>query len=577
MRPETHHSKPGEATAPQLPPEFAAARLPRYRRLRRNVVVLTVFVTLAPLIVLTVINYFQDRHSYETEHRFAVSEILSNTKRTLNFVIDERRSALALILAEQSYREASSDSALARTLQSLRGSFGGFIDLGLIDSNGQQVYYAGPYDLKGRNYTDQSWFQQVVLRGSWVSDVFMGYRKFPHFIVAFKRDGGLGQYYILRATIDMELINRHIYSLNLDSLTDVFVVNHEGILQTESLRHGAVFDTVDLEVPTGPRRREVIRESYESGAYVVSGYAFIEGTPFVLMVIKELQTPFRHWVNHRSGVVWFLLFSIAVVVAVITYGATKMTRQLREADLRRARAFHDIEYTNKMATIGRMAAGVAHEINNPMAVINEKAGLMKDLVGFSDEFPQREKMLTLVESILKSVQRCSKVTHRLLGFARRMEVHVESIDVNDLLQEVVGFQQTEMQHRNITVNYDIAEDVPPISSDRGQLQQVFLNIIGNAMAAVDNGGRIDISAARRGVDTVVVAITDNGKGISEEHLEHVFEPFFSTKGEFGTGLGLSITKDIVDKLGGDIEVQSEVGKGTRFLVMLPLRKPGHGG
>ncbi len=157
-----------------------------------------------------------------------------------------------------------------------------------------------------------------------------------------------------------------------------------------------------------------------------------------------------------------------------------------------------------------------------------------------------------------------------------MEVRQEQIDLRELLEEVAGFQRTETLHRNIEINFDFPEDLPPIESDRGQLQQVFLNIITNAIAAVANGGRIDISASRYQDSSVVVAITDNGAGIPEENLKYIFEPFFSTKGEFGTGLGLSITRDIVEKLGGKIHVESEVGKGTRFLVTLPLTKTAFG-
>jgi signal transduction histidine kinase len=252
-------------------------------------------------------------------------------------------------------------------------------------------------------------------------------------------------------------------------------------------------------------------------------------------------------------------------------------KQLREADLKRAKMFHNIEYTNKMATIGRLASGVAHEINNPLAIINEKAGLLKDMASFKADFPQQEKTLQLVGSILNSVDRCSKVTHRLLGFARRMDAKKELIDVRTLLEEVAGFQTTEIAHRNITIAYDILPEFPPIESDRGQLQQVFLNIFNNAIAAVRDGGRIDICAGRHADGMLAVTIRDNGSGIPEENLKYIFEPFFSTKGEFGTGLGLSITHDIVEKLGGRIDVESEPGIGTSFTVILPMRRAEFGG
>ena len=145
------------------------------------------------------------------------------------------------------------------------------------------------------------------------------------------------------------------------------------------------------------------------------------------------------------------------------------------------------------------------------------------------------------------------------------------IDVDKLLEEVSSFQKTEALHRNIKIDFQFPEDLAPIVSDRGKLQQVFLNIINNALAASKEGGRIEVRATQLDEGKVTVVITDNGSGISEKDLEHIFEPFYSTKGEFGTGLGLSITRDIITKLGGTIEVQSELGRGTSFIITLPVR------
>ena len=369
----------------------------------------------------------------------------------------------------------------------------------------------------------------------------------------------------------MDLINRQMQVVNQGDQTDVFIVNHDGILQTESIFYGNALDEAELDVPSGPRTREVVESIRTDQGMAISGFAYIEGTPFILMVQKRLEGPVLHWLENRSDVLWFLLVSAALILLVTWYGSTNMAKHLREADLRRVRAFHNMEYTNKMATIGRMAAGVAHEINNPMAIINEKAGLIRDIVSFTDGFPRGDKLLGLVGSIEQSVERCSGVTHRLLGFARRMEVRKERIDLPDLLREVVSFQGNETRLKSINVQFDFQPDLPAIQSDRGQLQQVFLNIFNNAVAAVSSDGNIHVSAAARSRD-VVVAITDDGAGIREENLNHIFEPFYSTKGEFGTGLGLSITRDIVRKLGGNIDVETELGKGTRFIVTLPIQE-----
>jgi len=218
-----------------------------------------------------------------------------------------------------------------------------------------------------------------------------------------------------------------------------------------------------------------------------------------------------------------------------------------------------------------LAAGVAHEINNPLAIINEKAGLMADITESMSHFPNKEKFLSLMESIRQSVGRCSTITHRLLGFARRMDVEMELIDLNKIILEVYGFLEKEAFHRSIEVRMELADGLSQIKSDRGQLQQVFLNIANNAFSAVEDGGLVVFTSREHDPDAIKVSIQDNGVGMSDETIKHIFEPFFSRRKGYGTGLGLSITYGIVKKLGGNIEVQSKEGEGTVFNVFLPKK------
>jgi two-component system NtrC family sensor kinase len=154
-----------------------------------------------------------------------------------------------------------------------------------------------------------------------------------------------------------------------------------------------------------------------------------------------------------------------------------------------------------------------------------------------------------------------------------MDVQHEKIDLVILLNEVLSFLEKEASYRNINVTLDVPEDLPTIESDRGQLQQVFLNIINNAFAAVsDETGVIHVSVIESEDDRIVTSITDNGTGISKENLDHIFEPFFTTKKGYGTGLGLSITYGIVEKLGGEIDVTSKLGEGATFTVALPKNR-----
>ncbi len=226
-----------------------------------------------------------------------------------------------------------------------------------------------------------------------------------------------------------------------------------------------------------------------------------------------------------------------------------------------------------MAAIGRLGAGVAHEINNPLSIINQKAGLIKDYLMLSEELPPKDKLVGLVNSVLKSAERCGGITHRLLGFAKHMEVQWSNIDLDELLKDVLSFLEKEASYRSITIDFNYPEEPPTIISDRAQLQQVFLNIINNAFAAMDDGGHLEIRIEAVGDDTVAVCVTDDGSGISDDDMTRIFDPFFTTKKGTGTGLGLSITYGIVQKLGGHVSVKSKVGEGTSFTITLPRVKP----
>jgi two-component system NtrC family sensor kinase len=170
------------------------------------------------------------------------------------------------------------------------------------------------------------------------------------------------------------------------------------------------------------------------------------------------------------------------------------------------------------------------------------------------------------------VERAKKVTHRLLGFARRMEPIQETVDVNHVVGETLAFLENEARFRNITIATDFESDLPRIRSDSAQLQQVFLNIIENAIDAIGKEGKVTVQTrfAPRERE-ICVTISDTGPGIPKEMVGRIFDPFFTTKaaGE-GTGLGLSISYSIIEKLGGRIAVESEEGQGTAFKVFLPV-------
>ena len=543
----------------------------RYHRLWIFSMLLMCLVSLTPLVIMTYTNYSQYEEAYTVEITHQVTQLISSTKQTLEFFIRERVSALTFLINEKSFTDLSDNKKLTNLLSDLKKSFDGFIDLGLIDSQGNHCSYAGPYNLLGRNYKDQPWFQEVTLQGVYVSNVFMGFRKFPHFVIAIKHEKENGDFYVLRVTLNTDILNNKIHSLIYWPQSDAFLINNDGILQTSSRFYGSLLEKYPQSIPPFAPNVIVTREYDSEGNPNIFGYAYIEKSPFILIVTKQSVDFMANLFKVREKLMWFLGISIIIIIIVILGSTAYMVKLLRKAELKQAKVLHDLEYTNKMASIGRLAAGVAHEINNPLAIINEKAGLLQDFATLKPDFIYKEKILNSVDSILKSVERCGAITHRLLGFAKRMDLNTEIIDMELLLKEVTGFLERDANLRNIKINFNIEDNLPSIVSDRGQLQQVFLNILTNAYYAVQEGGRIDIYANKKEDHTIEIAIADNGVGISNENLEHIFEPFYTTKGKYGTGLGLSITYGIVQKLGGNINVKSKLGEGTTFTIHLPIK------
>ena len=422
----------------------------------------------------------------------------------------------------------------------------------------------------GKNYSEQHWFQEVLIRDAYISDVFMGYRQIPHIAIAVRSLPKEGESWILRATVDTKRFDNLIASMGLSPESDAFLINHEGIFQTSSKYYGKALEKCPFPVLPGIYEFHVITETDPNGREVIIAYAYFEKPHYILVVVKPRSLVLESPLQSKMFFVFFT--SVIIIILIVFKLSDVLVINIREAEKRRESAIRELEQHHKLSSIGRLAAGVAHEINNPLSIINQNAGLMKDLIELGADFGDQEKFIGLTDSVIKSVDRCKTITHRLLGFARRMDVKFEELNLNELLEEVLGFLEQEILYRNINLEIKFLENIPHISSDQGQLQQVFLNILTNALEAVRNGGRIALSTWEEDQDTMGVSCRDNGAGMSQETLKHIFDPFFTTKKGQGSGLGLSITYGIIKRLGGDIKVQSILGEGSIFMVYLP-KKP----
>ncbi|MHC1700907.1 MAG: ATP-binding protein [Humidesulfovibrio sp.] len=540
----------------------------RYALLRRKIFALMAAAMLIPLLAMGVLNYYEHQSTMAREIQNPLRVLVNKAKNSFELFLTERSSTVSLIASAYTYDELADEQKLARIFSVMKKEFKGFVDLGLIDENGTQVSYVGPYALTGKNYAEQRWFQEVRLKGKYVSDVFMGFRKFPHVIVAVQHMTEDGRTWILRATLDTHQFERIIASMSLEPDADAFLVNGQGILQTSSNNYGKVLEKMTFPIPPQTYEPAVLTMVDPLKREIYLAYAYFAEADFTLIAVKPQGSVLKTWYTVRGD----LLFIFALGVVAVFVAAYRVTDvligRMKESEERREMALRQVEHSQKLSSIGRLAAGVAHEINNPLAIINEKAGLMKDILDREADFPAKGKIDAQVESVLRAVERCRGITHRMLGFARRMDVSIEDLDVGEIIKETAGFLSNEAMHRKVDVRLEIDPELPRIHSDRSQLQQVFLNLFNNALAAVADGGRI-VATAREIADNVEITVRDNGCGMADDTLKHIFEPFFTTKKGKGTGLGLSITYGIIKRLGGDIAVESEQGVGTTLTITLP--------
>jgi two-component system NtrC family sensor kinase len=248
-----------------------------------------------------------------------------------------------------------------------------------------------------------------------------------------------------------------------------------------------------------------------------------------------------------------------------------MMDRIEVADKERMLLNNRVREVDKMALVGRLAASVAHEVNNPLQIIGDQAGWISELLDEEDrqQLKNYDEYKASVQKIRQHVGRASTITHRLLGFSRSREFRREAQDINTLLKDTVSFLENEAKHHRITLRQNLQEPLPRVMTDPTQLQQVFLNIVNNAIDAIGDDGAITIQT-RAQEGRVLVEFADSGPGLPPEYLLKIFDPFFTTKrADKGTGLGLSISRNIMQRLGGDIQAENGKQGGCRFTVSLP--------
>ena len=557
----------------------------KYRNIFKRFVMLSLICSLVPLLL---VGWGINMHY----SRFARDRMSENFNRevdqhrmVIELFLKEHQSKLQLIANTRTKDYLCQAENLQKVFEMLNREYSSLTDLGVINHNGRHLAYVGPYDLLDKNYTGEFWFRQVMDKGIFISNMFLGFRKIPHFIMAVLGSDN-GDPWILRATIDTEAFRSLVENVRIGKTGEVYLLNAEGVYQTNPRFGGSIMQKTRLPV-SGLHRGTDIRviESAKSPTepekvrQIVCSAWLRE--PRWLLVVRQNYDEAFDAVNHANwAVLLFLHISALSILIVVVLVARYMVGLIRRHDQETDHLNEQLLQTSKLASIGELSAAVAHEINNPLAIISTERQILLDcqkqygsvdpafLAQFSDSLDQMNIQ----------IQRCKRITHNLLRFSRRTIKAVESLDLNAFIKEVADLMEREARVNGIKFVLELCPEVPTIVSDVSQLQQVFLNLITNAIDAHEtkSHGRIDISTSMSASgQEVKVSISDCGCGISKENLDRIFDPFFTTKpvGK-GTGLGLSICHGIIKGLGGNITVHSKVDEGTRFDIQLPLRISG---
>ena len=565
-------------TEPQKPNPSADDETRNYfSRLKKRLVVSLTLAFLVPFVILSIYFHIQFnttlKHSGEV-HLISLAESLRNT---IDLFLQERVVNIFNLFHSSWFNLNPTQEEMDKHLIRLMQLSDAFVDVGFMDPSGIQIGYAGAYPyLRGQDYSNEIWFKtlQNQKENFYISDIYLGLRRKPHFTIAVKQSVD-GKVCVMRATLDPDKFYLFLRSSGRGKAVDSSVINKDGKYQIVDPLKGAPEGDSRFKPPVS-EGSGVTEVTAESGTELVA-CAWLTEVPWLLIVRQPLSVAYSEMYQARRVIIVASLLMILIIFAAIWISTDRLLDKAEATEEARKLLKSQLFHAAKLVSVGELAAGVAHEINNPLAIILSQCGVIRDIFdpdlgGDASVSPEtaknvREELQIIEESVLRG----RDITQKLLKSSRKTEPKLVKTNMNLLLDDVVsGLLEKEFEVANIELirNYD--PNLPDTLADSDQLRQVFQNLINNAGDAIEGPGKITL---KTGVNDgkVQVVVSDSGKGISPENMGKIFLPFFTTKeAGKGTGLGLGISLSIVEAMGGTIDVQSIAGSGSAFTVSLPL-------
>ncbi|MFH1052305.1 MAG: ATP-binding protein [bacterium] len=537
-----------------------------YKDLRRNHAIRLSLTYVLPFIILIVFFQYEFNILLSESQSLHMKAIAENQANILGLFLRERVVNLLNLIDDPNFQVTPESQDLNISLKRLHMDSDAFIDLGFFDTSGIQIAYSGPMTvLKRKNYSKENWYIDLkkLERRYVITNIYLGFRNNPHFTIAVNRIID-GKFFVIKSSLDPKKIYNFMTGTEQAGDVHISIVNRKGQYQLVSPDEGKVLEMSSI-IPKIDSKIG-ISSAKVKGKKINYAYTWVDEVDWAV-VVKRKASEESVW-DLQSTMIIISICILIILFIMILYRSTKIAQMQIEKDIARSQ----LEHASKLASVGELAGGIAHEINNPLAIIASEVGLIKDMMdpkfGMSSS---PEDLDPHLEHIHEAVYRCRDITRKLLSFVRQDGIELRQHNINDIINDLLdGFFEHEFSVSNIEIIRRLNKNIPTITTDSNQFKQVLLNIINNAADAISPPGKIIIGTSFDG-EFIGISISDTGKGINEEDIGKIFMPFFTTKevGK-GTGLGLSVSYGIIKNLGGNIEVESIYSKGTTFTIKLPL-------
>ena len=549
-----------------------------FRRLKTRVLFSLLLAFLVPLAVLSAYFHIQFNLMLKKSGASHLISLAESQRNTIELFLQERVVNIFNLFHSSDFKVRPTKQDLNIYLQHLREANDAFVDVGFLGNDGLQIGYSGPFPfLQGKDYSNEIWFNTLIKQNKnyYISDIYLGFRNKPHFTIAVKQTVD-DNVFVIRATLDPDKFYMFLRTIGRGKGVTTSLINQKGLYQVVDPDQGTLLEKSHFasSVTSGSG----VTEIGTNGDTELVACAWLSQVPWALIVRQPLRVAYAQMYETRRIMIALTVSMVVIILIIIWLSTSRLLARAERMEKSRRELKSQLFHAAKLVSVGELAAGIAHEINNPLAIISSQCGVICDMFdpevgGDAHMKPETPDNIVRELGIIdEAVHRATGITRKLLKSARKSKHRLEKCNVNQILDDVVdGLIEKEFQVANIELVKDYDSHLPEILLDSDQIYQVFQNLVNNAGDAIEGPGKITL-ATRIKDENIEVIVSDTGKGMTNEQMGKIFLPFFTTKevGK-GTGLGLGISLSIVEAMEGTIAVQSMPDAGSSFIVSLPIK------